>query len=438
MTAKHATDMARPRGEPETAPDESVLQVFPWGTSRDVDGTLVVGGCRVDDVALEYGTPTYLVDEWALRRQARRFVSGLASRRPGSAVAFASKAFPASAVTRLLHDEGCWVDVAGRGELLLALHGGVEPSRILVHGNAKTDDELRLAVDAKVGLIVVDGFDELDALERLAGRRQAVLVRVRPDVDPQTAKAISTGQRGSKFGVGLAELESLVQRVRRSTSLELSGLHVHLGSQMTHLAPFREAVAVLGGCGVFGVYDVGGGLAVRYHRDDQAPPVEDWLDTVTDAAAQFLPSDAQLMVEPGRSLVAQSTVSLYRVVAVKPGERAIVAVDGGIADNFEASTYVGVRFEAAVANRPGGTVRCDVVGRQCESGDVLALDVLLDDPRPGDLIVVPMTGAYTHTMANTYNGARRAPVAFADAGRARAVVRRDTDDDLLARELPWP
>jgi diaminopimelate decarboxylase len=183
------------------------------------------------------------------------------------------------------------------------------------------------------------------------------------------------------------------------------------------------------------VYDIGGGLGVRYTYDEHPPSVEEYLDVVTAAAAEHLPDSAQLWIEPGRSLVAQSQVTLYQVVTVKRGDPVFVAVDGGIADNFEASTYLGQRFEATLVNRVGGGSPVELVGRQCESGDLFASDLPLQDPRPGDLVAVPMTGAYNHTLANQYNGALRPPVVFVRDGRARAVVRRDTYDDLLARDV---
>lgn len=412
-----------------------VLQLFPTGTHRDTDGRLVVAGCRLDDVAQEYGTPTYVVAEDAMRAQARRFLDGLRTRRPGSDVAFASKAFPASAVYRLMAEEGLHVDVAGGGELLLALNGGVDPQRVIVHGNAKTDDEIRLALDAAVGLLVVDNLDEVERIEALASRRQPVLLRIQPGVDPGTHAAISTGQKGSKFGVPLEQVADVVKRIEASSAMELQGLHLHLGSQMMQLEPFPAAVEVIGSLGEFPVYDVGGGLAVRYTYAEHPPTVEQWLDSVTTAAESFLPAGARLIIEPGRSMVAESVVTLYRVVVVKPGDPSYVAVDGGIADNFEASTYIGQEFEATLVARGGGDQRYDVVGRQCESGDRIAPDVALADPRRGDVLAVPVTGAYTHTLANNYNGALRAPVVFCKDGRIRLVVRRDTPADLLAREV---
>ncbi len=416
---------------------EQLLALFPETTRLAGDGSLVVGGCRLGDVAEAFGTPVYVVDEESLRSQARRYRRGLEARRPGSQVAFASKAFPCRAVYRLMADEGLLVDVAGRGELLLALSAGVDPASIVLHGNAKTDDEIALAIDVGVGTLVIDGVGEVERLERMARRGQRVLLRIQPGVDPQTLGAIATGQRGSKFGVPLEDAPAAIEQIRAGP-LRLEGLHMHLGSQLLQLEPFVEAIGVLGGLGRFDVYDLGGGLGVQYRRGEPAPDLERYLDVVTGAARRQLPDAARMVLEPGRSLVARSTTTLYRVVSVKPGAPTFVAVDGGIADNFEASLYVGTRFDATLVDRVGGGDPVELVGRQCESGDRLAPQVPLRDPRPGDLVALPMTGAYTHTLVNQYNGALRPAVVFCRAGEARAVVRRDTDEDLLARELPWP
>ena len=417
---------------------DELLTLFPRGTQMSDDGTLVVGGCRLDDVAASYGTPTYVVAEDALRHQARRLREALTARWPRSRVLFASKSFPARAVYNAMHDEGLAIDVAGGGELLLALDAGVPGSAIVQHGNAKTDDEIRRGAAAGVGAVVVDGEAEITRLELLGREGQPVLLRVQPGVDPGTYAGVSTGQRGSKFGVPIEDAPRLLGRLANSSRLDLRGIHLHLGSQMFGLDPYRKAIDVVSALGEYDVYDVGGGLAVRYTFDERAPSVEEWLDVVTEAARQALPSGAELWVEPGRACVAESTVTLYRVVTIKRGTPTFVAVDGGIADNFEASTYIGTRFQATIATRVGGDDLVDVVGRQCESGDHIAMNVRLRDPQIGDLVAVPVTGAYTHTLANNYNGALRAPVVFCRDGVMTPVVRRDTDADLLARELPYP
>ncbi|ARF53220.1 diaminopimelate decarboxylase [Streptomyces gilvosporeus] len=418
------------------------LGLFPPGTALAPDGALRIGGCHVAELAERYGTPALIVDEGALRDRARRYADGLAARRTNSAVAFASKAFPCTAVYRLLVEEGLGIDVASGGELALALAAGTDPAKLIVHGNAKTDDYLRAAVEAGAGLVVIDNFDDIERLEHILGdahgREQAVLVRVTPDVRPDTHEAVSTGQRGSKFGLLLPQAREAIARLRGSSRLRLDGLHVHIGSQILDTEPFVRAVEAVAELGEFPVYDLGGGLGARYTYDDRPPSVEEYLDALASAADDLLPSGARVIIEPGRSMVAEAGVSLYRVVTVKrTGGETFVAVDGGMGDNLEVSLY-GQRFEATVATRPGGPdgEMCRVVGQHCESGDVLSASVPLNDPRPGDLIAVPVTGAYTYSLANNYNAARRPPVVFCRDGRSRPVVRRETYADLMRRDLP--
>ncbi|MFD7985619.1 diaminopimelate decarboxylase [Kitasatospora indigofera] len=423
-----------------TAPAaDDLLGLFPPGTSVAGDGTLLVGGVPVTELAEAYGTPALLVDENAVRARARRYADGLAARWPNSRVTFASKAFPCTAVYRLLAEEGLGFDVAGGGELTLALAAGADPEGLVVHGNAKTEEELRLAVEARAGLIVVDSFDDIDRLERIvgevSGRTQGVLVRVTPDIRPDTHAAVSTGQAGSKFGLLLPQAREAVARLRGSDRLRLDGVHAHVGSQVMETGPFARAVEALAGLGEFAVYDLGGGLGARYTYRDSPPSVEHYLDTLVETAGMVLPAGARILIEPGRSMVAEAGVSLYRVVTVKPGGQPFVAVDGGMGDNLEVSLY-GQRFEATVATRVGGGERCRLVGRHCESGDVLSAGVRLRDPRPGDLVAVPVTGAYTYALSNNYNGARRPPVVFCRDGGHRAVVRRESYQDLLRRDLP--
>ncbi|MXM65911.1 diaminopimelate decarboxylase [Streptomyces sp. HUCO-GS316] len=419
------------------ASQQELLSLFPPGTVLDRDATLVIAGCSVTDLAERFGTPALIVDEAALRGRARRYADGLAARWTNSRVAFASKAFPCTAVYRLLAQEGLSIDVAGGGELALALAAGVDPATLVVHGNAKTDAELALAVQAGAGLIVIDNFDDIDRLEQLVtrDRQQAVLVRVTPGIRPDTHAAVSTGQAGSKFGLTLPQARKAIARLHASDVLRLDGVHVHIGSQILDTGPFVRAVEAVADLGTFDVYNVGGGLGARYTYGDTPPSVEEYLDALVDAARRGLPSGARIMIEPGRSLVAEAGVTLYRVATVKHGEPVFVAVDGGMGDNLEVALY-GQRFEATVATRVGGGDPCHLVGRHCESGDLLSADVPLRDPRPGDVIAVPVTGAYCYSLANNYNGALRPPVVFCRDGEARAVVRRETYDDLRRRDLP--
>jgi diaminopimelate decarboxylase len=415
--------------------DPDLLALFPANTTQAADGGLSIAGVRLSGLADEFGTPVQVVDELALRARARQFSDGIESRRPGSHVAFASKAFPCTAIYRVMADEGLHVDVAGAGELLAALKAGVPPDHIVLHGNAKTDEELSLAADAGVGTIVVDGWDDIRRLSAMSGPRQSVLLRIIPGIDAPTQAAIATGQHGSKFGLPLPEAARALDAMASDARFDVRGIHLHIGSQICSVDAFSDAVGAVAGLGGFDIYVIGGGLGVRYRRDDEAPTVDHYLDTVTHAASEHLPAESSLWIEPGRALVAPSTVTLYRVVTVKRGRPTFVAIDGGIADNFEASTYVGTRFDAVIADRPGAGERVELVGRQCESGDLFASGLPLDDPQPGDVVAMPMTGAYTYTLGNNYNGALRPPVVFVKDSQSRLVVRRETYDELTARDV---
>ncbi len=407
-----------------------VVDLFPPGAQVGADGDLVVAGCRLRDLAAEFGTPAYVVDEGALRERAREYRDELRARWPDSLAIFASKAFPCTAVLRAVAEEGLGCDVAGAGELVHALAAGVDPARIYLHGNAKSDDDLRRAIEAGVGTVVIDNLDDVDRLERLVTGEQRVLVRVIPGVRPETHAAVATGQEDSKFGLAPADARRAIERLRGSDRLRLDGLHVHIGSQILDAAPFAWAVEALAAYGEFAVYDLGGGLGARYTYGDLPPTVAEYLDVLVGAAREHLPADARLVIEPGRSLVARAGVTIYTVQTVKRGARTFVAVDGGMGDNLEVSLY-GQRFEATVVDRVGGGEPVDLVGRHCESGDVLSAGVALREPRAGEVVAVPVTGAYCFTMRNGYNGALRAPVVLVRDGDARLAVRRESYDDLL-------
>jgi diaminopimelate decarboxylase len=417
---------------PETSLD--ILGLFPPGSAVDPDGELVVGGCRLADLAARWGTPLYVVAEDAVRSQVRQYRQALETEWPDSRMVFASKAFPCTAVYRLMAAEGIGVDVAGAGELIMALAGGVDPALIVMHGNAKTPAELQMAIDAGVGLIVIDNTDDIDRLEELVRTEQPVLVRVIPGVRPNTYEAVATGQAGSKFGLPMPAARAAIARLRHSDKLRLDGVHAHLGSQILDTEPYAREVEALAGLGEFAVYNLGGGLGVRYTYDDDPPSVQDWIAALAAAARRHLPAGARIIIEPGRSLVAPFGVTVYRVISVKGSDPRFVAVDGGMADNMEVALY-GQRFEATVTRRVGGGELIELVGRHCESGDRLISGVPLRDPRPGDLVAVAATGAYCFTMANNYNGAMRPPVVFCRDGEARLVVRRETHADFLARDV---
>jgi diaminopimelate decarboxylase len=402
------------------------------------DGSLLIGGCRLADLAEQFGTPTIVVAEHSLRARARAYREELAARWPNSRVVFASKAFPATGIQRVMVEEGLGLDVAGGGEILAALKAGADPSTLVLHGNAKTDDELRLAIEARVGLVVLDNADDVDRLESLLapGTRQDVLIRVIPEVEADTHASVLTGQRGSKFGLGPDAALALAHRVRGSSRLRLRGLHSHVGSQILDPQPFARAVEALARLGEFEVYDLGGGLGSRYTYADDPPSLPHFLDVLIDAVRAELAAGSQIILEPGRSIVAETGCTLYRVTTIKPGEPSFIGVDGGMADNLEVALY-GQRFEAVLADRVDepATRRVSIVGRHCESGDILVDGIDLPEPRRGDVLAVPVTGAYCLTMSNTYNGARRVPVVLVGEGRARLIVRRDSWHDLLARDV---
>jgi diaminopimelate decarboxylase len=426
---------------PMTLTASGLSHVYPAGTRVNERGHLEIGGCDAIELAREYGTPVFVVAEPDLRARARGFVDAVAARHRDFDVLFASKAFPCTGVYRALAEEGLACDVASGGELYLALRAGFDPARIYLHGNAKSEAELTQALEAGVGHVVLDSIEELDRLERIAaerGQRQEVLIRVTPDVSGDTHQAISTGQADSKFGMSPDRAREAIAALTdgRTGQLDLVGLHFHIGSQLFELEPFRAAVRAIAQLGDFPVYNFGGGLGVAYTAAQHPPPVEDYVEAIISVAHELLGPGKRLLFEPGRTLVANSTVTLYTVESVKRNVSTWVAVDGGMSDNLRPMLY-GAGYEALIADRPtaAGTERCRLAGKHCESGDVIARDLPLPDPAPGDVIATPVTGAYGFSLANNYNGVPRAPVIFCSEGTARVVVRRETYEDLAARDV---
>jgi diaminopimelate decarboxylase len=419
----------------------TLSHVLPLGSRLNERGRLEIGGCDTVELAREFGTPAYVVAEDDLRARAHAFVqAGAAAGHEDFHVVFASKAFPCTAVLQLFAQEGLWCDVASGGELHLALNAGFAPERIVVHGNAKSESELRMALERRAGLIVVDNFDEIDRIERSStelGYAQDVLIRVTPDVRGDTHEKISTGQADSKFGFATGDVPVAIERIAGIDGLALRGLHAHIGSQLLELEPFRREVAQIAKLGDFPVWDLGGGLGVAYTEAQPRPPaIEEYVGTLVRAVREhgMGAPGKRLLIEPGRALTANAGVTLYSVESVKRNVSTWVAVDGGMSDNLRPMLY-GATYEAHVADRFGGATPCVLAGKHCESGDVIVRDALLDDPRPGDVIVTPATGAYGYAMASNYNGVPRPPVVFCRDGDARAVVRRESFDDLIARDV---
>ncbi|HTA09417.1 MAG TPA: diaminopimelate decarboxylase, partial [Streptosporangiaceae bacterium] len=404
--------------------------------SAVIDGAdLRIGGCSLTELAAEFGTPSFIIDEQALRDRARQFTGGLAARHPRSKVCFATKSFPSASMISILASEGLGLDVVGAGELHIALAAGADPSGIVMHGNAKSDADIRAALDAEIGYIIVDGMDDIERIDRLARRPTPVLLRVSPGIESHTHAALATGGKASKFGVPVEQVPVALARMQAAPMIRMRGLHAHIGSQIVNLQQFEAEVAALATLGEFEVYDLGGGLGVRYEQGDVAPTIDEYLRMLVDAAHRHLPPGIELIIEPGRSLVAPVGVTLYRVLTMKQSGLMHVAVDGGMGDNLEYPLY-GQRFTPLLIGRwDEPQVLVDLVGRHCESGDIVTPEVLLRSPQIGDLVVVPVTGAYCFTMLNNYNGALRPPVVYLAGGIARLGVRRETPDELLAREV---
>ncbi len=410
--------------------------VLPDTAEIGADGRLRIGGVELLDLAAEYGTPLFVYDEAHLRARCREAVAAF-----GDGVAYGSKAFLCLAMARLVHEEGMHLDVATGGELHVALAAGVAADRLILHGNNKSESELARAHDLGVR-VVVDSFDEIGRLEALhaaGGRRTRVMVRVTPGVEAHTHEYVMTGQVDSKFGFGLASGDAAlaVARIQASPAFELTGLHAHIGSQIFLLHSFEKAVEVLAGfVAPLGLPELclGGGLGVPYVDGEEAPTLTQWAKILQEAclAAGI---GSRVTAEPGRAIAAAAGLTLYRVGTVKdvPGVRTYVAVDGGMSDNprpvLYGSGYEAFLPRATAAPRPRTVT---VVGKHCESGDVIVRDAEVPaDLVVGDVLCTPVTGAYGHSMASNYNKVPRPPVVFVRDGAARVVVRRETADDLL-------
>ena len=404
----------------------------------DGRGRLSVGGVDLLDVASEHGTPLFVYDETHLRARCREALAAF-----GDGVAYASKAFLCLAMARLVHEEGLYLDVATGGELHVAVAAGVPPDRFVVHGNNKSDDELVDAINIGAHRIVIDSFDELDRLERLVESTGAqpprVLVRVTPGVEAHTHEYVMTGQVDSKFGFGLrgGDAAAAVERTRRSPHLDLVGLHVHIGSQIFLAHSFEKAVGVLADFArplALPELCLGGGLGVPYVAGEDAPSITEWGDTLR-RACETAGLTAKVTAEPGRAIAATAGLTLYRVGTIKDirGVRTYVSVDGGMSDNPRPVLY-GSGYEAFLprATRAQRPRVVTVVGKHCESGDVVVRDARVpDDIAVGDVLCTPVTGAYGYSMASNYNKVTRPAGVFVGEGQARVVVRREVSDDLV-------
>jgi diaminopimelate decarboxylase len=427
--------------------------LWPRTVARGEDGVLRVGGVSVRELAQRFGTPSYVLDEVDFRARCRDFRDAFA----GSGVFYAAKAFCCRATVRVIAEEGLSLDVCTGGELAVALAAGMPAARIKLHGNNKSVAELGGALDAGVGVIVVDSFDEIDrltALARARGQRPRVMVRVTVGVEAHTHEYIATAHEDQKFGFSLAggAAFAAVERILADGGLELAGLHSHIGSQIFDTSGFEvsarrvlglhDAVRTQFGQ-VLPELDLGGGFGIAYtSQDDPASPAElaaqltKIVEHECGARGLAVP---HLSIEPGRALIGPAVFTLYEVGTVKDvdGIRTYVSVDGGMSDNIRTALY-DASYSATVAGRAStaAPVLARVVGKHCEAGDVVVKDEFLPaDIRPGDLLAVPGTGAYCRSMASNYNHVPRPPVIAVAEGTARVIVRRETEDDLLALDV---
>ncbi len=444
--------------------------LLPDSAESSSDGRLLVGGVDLVELAREVGTPVFVYDEAHLRARCRDAVSAW-----GDGVAYASKAFLCKAMASIASEEGMWLDVATGGEMFVALAAGVRPERLVLHGNNKSDQELATAVSAGVGRLVVDSFDEIDRLERILRSRargaphtsrpsvpgdraepswgrgpeggagkmadQKVMVRVTPGVEAHTHEFVKTGQDDTKFGFSLASgaAGEAVDKLLKLPGANLVGLHAHIGSQVflvdsfvrevEALAPFFISTGLEEMC-------IGGGLGVAYVAGESAPSIGEWASAVRAACVSAgIPPGVRITAEPGRSIVATAGITLYTIGTIKvlPGIRTYVAVDGGMSDNPRPVLY-GSGYEAFLPRevRSGRPLPVRVVGKHCESGDVVVADGMVpSDIKAGDVLAIPVTGAYGYSMASTYNKVPRPPVVFVGEGRWRTAVRRETYEDLV-------
>jgi diaminopimelate decarboxylase len=416
--------------------------VYPGGSRINARGHLEVAGCDVVELVEEFGTPAYIYAEDDLRARARAYRGAFERRTDDFEVLFASKSLPCTAAYRLFAEEGLSVDVASGGELHMALRAGFEPARIHMHGNNKSDEEILFAARSGVGHLILDSFDEIERCERLLDSPQPVLIRVTPGIKPSTHDYVQTGQLDSKFGFGIEDglAARAIERLLASDVLELTGLHVHIGSQIFELEPYALAIRAIGELAGdwCRIVNVGGGLGIAYTAEDEPPSIDSYVDVKVRGVAEVFGSGVRILVEPGRSLVGNAGITAYRVGTVKeiPGVRTYVAVDGGMSDNMRPMLY-GSRYEALIADRAAAPPNspATIAGMHCESGDIIVRDAVLAAPAVGDVLVTPATGAYGYAMASNYNGVPRPPVVFCRDGDARAVIRRETYEDLTARDV---
>lgn len=426
---------------------------MPVSSGISVDNNLEIGGCDLAKLAAQYGTPLYIMDEDTLRENCRNYILSFTENYPDSTVAYASKALAVAGVFNIITEEGLGVDVVSGGELYIALKAGVNPEKIIFHGNNKTPQELQEALAADVGLIAIDNLQELQNLEELAGqlhKKASILIRVMPGIEAHTHDFVKTGGFDSKFGIHIEQICNFIEEVKRCRNIDFAGLHAHIGSQILETSPFSfladrmaeliEKIQKKNHLGIK-ILNLGGGLGVAYLAKDDPPSIPDYARAVCQELKYSLSKRKlplpKLIVEPGRSIVARAGVTLYTIGAVKENKniRKYLLVDGGMSDNPRPMLY-GAKYSADIVNKMTGrkTEMVTIAGKSCESGDTLIKDIHLPPAQAGDLLVVYGTGAYNYAMASNYNQNLRPAMVLASGGKSRLLVQRETYADLIKNQ----
>jgi len=430
------------------------LSLFPLTAEVSSQGHLIIGGCDTVELAAEFGTPLYLFDEFSLRSKCAEFKTEFGQRYADTTVIYACKAFINGALALILNEEGLGLDVVSAGELGIAQSAGFPSDRVYFHGNNKSAEEIRLALEWHIGRIVVDNFHELEMLREMAkepGYIPDILLRLSPGVDPHTHKFITTGVVDSKFGFPLAGGEEAVAQAMSAPNLNLVGLHFHIGSLIFEVEPYQESIEFILNFAAemkrkYGFelkeLNIGGGFAIQYVLDSPAPPIAVYAETIASKiiskCQELHLTLPRLIIEPGRSIVGRAGVALYKAGVVKdiPGVRCYVSVDGGMADNIRPALY-GAKHEAVIANKMSEEEirKVTIAGKFCESGDILVTDINLPPVSAGDIIAIPDSGAYCLSMASNYNASLKPAVVLIKEGKARLIRRRQTLEDLTRCDL---
>jgi diaminopimelate decarboxylase len=423
---------------------------LPVSIEINAKGHMNIGGCDTVELAKQFGTPLYVMDEETLRENCRSYIHAAQKFYPNTEISYASKALSVLGVLKVIKEEGLGIDVVSGGELFLALKAGFDPQKIFFHGNNKTPQEISEALIAGVGTIVLDGLEEAELVNKLAGKAnklQKVLLRVTPGVEAHTHEFIKTGQLDSKFGVHVDKVPGALEEIKSKKHLDFWGLHVHIGSQILETIPFNHSLEIMMDLIAqikkqnkleVKILDVGGGLGISYLANDNPPLVEDFfqkmIETMQYKAKALKLNLPKLILEPGRSIVGRAGVTLYTIGVIKDikGFRKYVCVDGGMADNPRPITYQ-ARYDALIANKleKKKSELVTVAGKFCESGDILIKDIQLQPMQAGDILAVPGTGAYNYSMASNYNQVLRPAMLMVNKGKAELIVRRETYDDLI-------